>query len=285
MENKTIFVTGGTGNQGSAVARSLIKNGFKVKVLTRNASSPKIQSLKNLDAEIIEGDLNNRETFQNALKDVDGIFCVLTYNYGVEKEIKQGIQLADLARVHDIKHFLYSSVIGADLNTGIPHWESKFKIENHIKQLGLPFTIIRPTSLYENFLFPQVKSRILKGKLASPVNKDVVQQFISSKDIGEISASIFMNPDKYLGKTITVAAEELDMKKVADTFTEVMGKEIKYQKLPMLITRLVMGKDNAKMFKWVNENDAVFVKDLDAFKKEYPNLTGLKEWVQLNFHP
>jgi len=41
MENKTIFVTGGTGNLGGAVARSLIKNGFKVKILTCNPSTPK----------------------------------------------------------------------------------------------------------------------------------------------------------------------------------------------------------------------------------------------------
>ena len=92
-----------------------------------------------------------------------------------------------------------------------------------------------------------------------------------------------MNPDKYLGKTLTIAAEEMDMKKVANIFSEALGKEIKYQKLPMFITRLVMGKDLYKMFKWVNENDAVFLKDLDAFRKEYPNLTGLKQWIQLNF--
>ncbi len=284
MERKTIFVTGGSGNLGGAVARSLINNGFKVKTLTRNPSSPKIQRLKDLGVEIIKGDLNNKETFQPALKEVDGVFCVLTYDNGVGKEINQGTLLADLAKENNIKHYLYSSAIGVDLNTGIPHWESKLKIENYIKQLGLPYTIIRPTSLYENFLFPQVKSRILKGKLAFPVNKDVVQQFISSFDIGEISASVFMNPDKYLGKTLTIAAEEMSMKQVSVIFSEVMGKEILYQKLPMLITRLVMGKDNAKMFTWVNENDAIFVKDLDAFKKEYPNLTGLKEWIQLNFH-
>ena len=74
------------------------------------------------------------------------------------------MNLANLAKEYDVKHFLYSSVIGADLNTGIPHWESKFKIENHIKQINLPYTIIRPASLFENFLIPQVKSRIVKGK-------------------------------------------------------------------------------------------------------------------------
>jgi uncharacterized protein YbjT (DUF2867 family) len=284
MQNSTtIFVTGATGNQGGAVAKSLINNGFRVKALTRNLNSPHAQNLKKLHAEIIQGDLNNTDTFRNHIKDVDGIFSVQTFKNGTDKEIQQGIALANLAKEFHVKHFLYSSVIGADLNTGIPHWESKFKIENHIRQINLPHTIIRPSSLFENFLIPQVKSRIIKGKLASPVNKNVVQQFISSKDIGEISAAIFMQPDKHLGSTITIASEEMDMQMVANIFSEVLGKEIKYQKLPMLITRLVMGKDLYKMFKWINENDAVFLKDIDTFKKEYPNLTELKQWIQLNF--
>ena len=283
LKSKIIFVTGATGNQGGAVARSLINNGFKVKALTRNPASPSAQNLKQLNIEIVQGDLNNTDTFRSHIKDVDGIFAVLTYENGINKEIRQGTDLANLAKEYDVKHFLYSSVIGADLTTGIPHWESKFKIENYITQINLPFTIIRPASLFENFLIPQVKSRILKGKLASPVNKDVVQQFISSIDIGEISAAIFMKPDKYLGKTITLAADEMDMEEVSNIFSEVLGKEIKYQKLPMFITRLVMGKDLYKMFKWINENDAVFIKDLDAFRKEYPNLTELKQWIKLNF--
>jgi uncharacterized protein YbjT (DUF2867 family) len=284
MQNAaTIFVTGATGNQGGAVARSLMNNGFKVKALTRNSSSAPARNLKSLNVEIIQGDLNNTDTYRDYIKNVDGIFSVLTHENGINKEIKQGIDLANLAKEYGIKHFVYSSVTGADQDTGIPHWESKFKIENHIRQINLPYTIVRPASLFENFLIPQVRSRILKGKLASPVNKNVVQQFISSKDIGEISADIFMKPDKYSGRTVTIAAEEMDMAKVAGIFSEALGKEIKYQKLPGLITRLVMGKDLYKMFKWVNENDAVFLKDLDAFKKEYPHLTGLKEWIQRNF--
>ena len=90
-----------------------------------------------------------------------------------------------------------------------------------------------------------------------------------------------MQPDKYLGSTLTIAAEQMDMKKVANIFSEVLGEEIKYQKLPMFITRLVMGKNLYKMFTWINENDAVFLKDLDAFRKEYPHMTELKQWIQL----
>lgn len=283
QNNKTIFVTGATGRQGSAAVESLINNGFAVKALTRNPGSAAAQKLKDLGAEIITGDLDDIATYRDQLKYAYGIFCVLTYENGIDKEIQQGITLANLAKDYGISHFVYSSVIGSDAKTGIPHWDSKAKIEDHIKHIGLPFTIIRPCSILENFLFPQVKSRILKGKLPSPVNKNVVQQFIASKDIGEIATLIFLDPEKYMGSTFTLAAEELDMQQMAVNFSEVTRKPVKFQKMPMLITRLVMGKNLYKMFKWINEHDSLFVKDLPAFRKEYPNLINSREWIKANF--
>jgi uncharacterized protein YbjT (DUF2867 family) len=280
---KTIFVTGSSGNQGGAVVTSLIKNGFKVKALTRKPDSVKGLHLLKQNAEVVKGDLNELDSFRNHLKGVDGIFSVQAFEKGIEMEIKQGIDLANLAKENGVGHFLYSSVAGADLNTGIPHFESKLKIENHIKQIGLPFTIIRPAFLFENFLLPPVKSRIEKGTLSSPIKANRMQQLVGSVDIGEFSADIFLNKDKYLGKTITVGIEEMNMQQVASIFTEVLGREIKYQKLPMIITRLVMGKDLYKMFKWFNEHDEPLMKDLAAFTNGKTNLTSLKQWIKLNF--
>ena len=160
INNKTIFVTGGTGKQGGAVASNLALKGFTVKVLTRNTTSAKAQILKKLNIQLVKGDLNNVDTYREHLKDVYGIFSVQTFENGIEKEIKQGIALATLAKEFGVMHFLYSSVVGAQLNTGVPHIDSKFKIEKYIRQLGLHFTIIRPTSLSENFLLPQVKNGI-----------------------------------------------------------------------------------------------------------------------------
>ena len=75
----------------------------------------------------------------------------------------------------------------------------------------------------------------------------------------------------------------MDMQEIATIFSEALGKEISYQKFPMLIARLVMGKDLYKMFKWINENDSIFMKDLELFKKENPNLLRLRQWIKLNF--
>lgn len=282
-KQKTIFVAGATGRQGSAVTRSLLIKGFKVKALTRDPASVNAQVLKNLGAEIITGNLNKPVSFSEHIKSADGLFCVLTFKNGTDIEMRQGFTLADLAKQHNINHFLYSSVIAAELHTGVPHWESKYRIENYIKQIGLPYTIIRPTSLYENFLIPQLKKRILKGIFPSPINKDAVQQFISAKDIGEISAAIFMNRDMYINKTFAIAAEQMSIGEVVNTFSKAMNKDVRYQKIPQMIVRLVLGKAAFRIVKWVNENDGVFVKDRDAFKKEFPGMMSLEEWVKIHF--
>ena len=280
---QTFFVTGATGNQGGAVARNLIAKGFNVKALTRNPRSAKAKHLQDIKAEIVTGDLNDPSGFAEQLKNIDGVFSVQIFENGIQKEIDQGIALANVAKEYGVPYFIYSSVIGSDANTGIPHWESKFIIENHIKNIRLPCTILRPSSLYENFLIPQVRNRILKGKLVTPADKYKVQQFISAEDVCKIAAEMFANPSPYVGKTLTLAAEEMNMQQAAGIFSEVLGKKISYSKLPAIITRLFMGKDLYKMFTWINKNDAVFLKDMDSFKKEYPHLLDLKTWIKQHF--
>lgn len=281
IATKKIFVTGATGNQGGAVVRNLLSKGFCVKALVRNPAAAKLRPQDCL--EIIIGDLDDPASYRSHLKGVEGVFCNLVYKYGIDKEIKQGIVLVNASKENNVEHFVYSSVIGCDLNTGIPHWESKLKIEDNLKASGIGYTILRPASLYENMLIPQVKSRILKGKLVLPTQKNTVQQFIGSEDIGKIVTLIFSDLEKYRGRTITLAAEQMNGEQLASTFSKAMGREIRFQQLPMFITRLVMGRDLTKMFRWVNNNDACCVKDMQALQNEFPGMLSLEEWIRMNF--
>ena len=278
---KKIFVTGATGNQGGAVVRNLLNKGFYVKALVRNPAAAKLSTAEGL--EIIKGNLDDPASYRSHLKGADGVFCNLVFKYGIDKEIEQGMALVNASKEHNIEHFVYSSVIGCDLNTGIPHWESKSKIENHLKASGINYTILRPASLYENMLIPQVKSRIVKGRLVLPTQKNTVQQFISSEDIGKIVTTIFSDLEKYRGRTIALAAEQMNGEQLASTFSKTMGREIKFQQLPLFITRLVMGRDLTKMFRWINNNDVCFVKDMPALHHEFPGMLRLEEWIRMNF--
>lgn len=283
VNSKSIFVLGGTGNQGGAVAKKLLENNFHVKVLTRNPDSPNAKRLIELHAEIISGNLDNPKTFRKILKDTSGLFCVLTFDNGVEKEIERGVNLINLAKDNNVEHFLYSSIAGADIETGVPLWESKRKIENYLKKSGIPYTIIRPNLLFETFLFPRIKNGILKGKLVSPVNKDRIQQFIACQDIGKISVDIFSNPDKYKNKTITLGTEQFNLIQVTELFSKVLGRKIEYKKIPMLITRMAMGGDLYKMFKWVNKNNTIFLENIEQYRTEHPDYLNFEKWIEVNF--
>jgi hypothetical protein len=75
-------------------------------------------------------------------------------------------------------------VLGAERNTGIGHWESKWEIEKHIRSLGLRSTIVRPAGFMENYYVDQVEIGILLGKLMDPVRADKPYQTIAPMTSG-----------------------------------------------------------------------------------------------------
>jgi uncharacterized protein YbjT (DUF2867 family) len=66
------------------------------------------------------------------------------FEYGTEGEVRRGKLMADISKENSIEHLVYSSVANADKNTPISHFESKYKVEQHIENLGIPHTIIGP---------------------------------------------------------------------------------------------------------------------------------------------
>jgi uncharacterized protein YbjT (DUF2867 family) len=280
---KNVLITGITGNQGGAVARHLINENVKLFGLTRNTTSAKAKELAEMGVKVLEGDLDDLSSYKSHLENIETVFFVQALEQGSENEIKQGKMFIKEVKKQNIKHLVYSSVMCADLNTGVPHFDSKNELEKYIAQNEITFTILRPASFNENFLNPEITKRILKGKLVMPLNKNVIQQYIATDDIGKIAAQVINNPVTYENKTISIATDEKSLVEVANIFSEVLKKKITYQKLPGIITWLVMGKDLRKMFTYMNKNNFKAVKDIDALKKEFNNLGNLNQWVANKF--
>ena len=142
---RLVLVTGATGRQGGAVARNLLGRGFRVRALTRDPQKPSARSLAEHGVEIVRGDLDDRSSVDLALDSVYGVFSVQNpIEAGMEGEIRQGKTLADAAKAAGLKHFVYSSMGSAHRVTGIPTFESKWEVEEHIRGTGLPYTVLRP---------------------------------------------------------------------------------------------------------------------------------------------
>ncbi len=151
--DRLILVTGATGRQGSAVIQRLLARDFPVRALTRNPDKPQARALAGHGTEVMRGDLNDPDSLTRALGGVYGVFSVQTpAEHGAAVEVRQGINLADAAKRSRASHFVYSSVGSADRNTGIPHFDSKARVEDYVRGTGLKYTIFRPVFFMENLL-------------------------------------------------------------------------------------------------------------------------------------
>ena len=283
---KTILVSGATGRQGGAVVQHLLKNNFTVKALSRTPDSISAQLLVSKGVTVVKGDMGDPQSLLNAMKGCDGVFSIQNYfEYGAEKEIQYGKNMADAAKKSNISHFIYNSVCNADSKTGVPHFETKNIIEQYIKSIGLPATILRPVKFMENYYIPQVFKGILGGKLFDSIKAGKKHQMIAVDDIGKYVADAFANPEKYLHKTIEIAGDELTNEQVAATMPEVLGIKVKFKRLPLIIAKFVMDKEMYLMFKWFNEKG--FDANIEETKRNFPsvNVTTLKKWlVNENWH-
>lgn len=279
--DKTVLVTGATGRQGGAVVRHMLPKGWKLRALTRDPKSHAAQSLARQGVEMVQGDLEDAASVARAAAGAYGIYSVQDFwAAGAKREVQQGKNVADAAKKAGVKHFVYSSVGGAERNTGIPHWESKWEIEKHIRSLSLPATVIRPAAFMETYYIDQVEIGILKGKLADPIRGDKPYQTIATDDIGAFVALAFERPTEFIGKELEIAGSELTNFEAAKAFSRVLGKPVKFQKLPLPLVRLILGKEFYVMFRWFN--DAGFKADIPGLRRTYPeiHLHTLEEWLR-----
>src|SRR6478609_8834135 len=123
--DRTILITGATGQQGGAVARALHGAGFKLRGLTRKPDSERAAALARHGVDVVKGDLDEEASLRRALAGAWGVFGVQnTWEAGVEREEAQGKRLATLAREAGVEHYVYTSVGSAHKRTGVPHFDN-----------------------------------------------------------------------------------------------------------------------------------------------------------------
>jgi uncharacterized protein YbjT (DUF2867 family) len=274
---KTILVTGATGHQGGAVLRHLREKGFSVRALTRDPNKPEARALVGHGTEVVRGDLNDPVSISRAIEGADGVFSVQGHREsGVEAEIRQGIQVADAAKRTRVSHFVYSSVAAADRNTGIPHFESKFKIEQHVRNTGLHYTIFRPAFFMDNWL--GVREQIQQGALSLPLRPETMLQMIAVDDIGAFVTLAFTKPGHWDGRAVELAGDELSMSDLAAAFGRMLGRDVRYQQIGWDEFEQRSGPDMTAMWRFFESSG--FHVDIPTLRQELPNMMTFERWLQ-----
>jgi uncharacterized protein YbjT (DUF2867 family) len=278
----SVLVTGATGKQGGALARLLLKRGHRVLAFVRSPESPAAQDLAQRGAELVAGDFDEPESIERAMMGVDSVFAMATpfQGGGLEGEVRHGRHLIDAAKLARVRHFLYSSVAGADQNTGIPHFDTKHVVEEHLRRSGLPYTIVAPVFFMENFLGPSYAQGLHEGVLSLPLAPHQGLQLVSMADLAAFCTRLMEWPEELLGKRIEVASDEVTGEQAAALLSYVSGHKLHYEELPLEAMRSA-NEDLGRMFEWLQR--VGYHANIALLRRDFPEVGWhtFEDWARV----
>ncbi|ODN79147.1 hypothetical protein L198_07897 [Cryptococcus wingfieldii CBS 7118] len=203
MSSNNILIVGATGKQGGATVQALLSQIASlspsltpptIRFTTRYPSSFAARVLASSGASSIRANLSSIDDLHSALQGIDVAFLVTDKDAGEEKEVEMGIRFVEAAKKVGVKHVVFASVADADVASTVPHFRTKYKIEQALIESGLSHTILRPVVFMENF--PQTPSASQTINVSAFFSTFVPKPLalISTTDIGHFAALALLNP-------------------------------------------------------------------------------------------
>nr|WP_221381521.1 NmrA/HSCARG family protein [Actinoplanes polyasparticus] len=280
--DKTIVVLGATGQQGGAVSAALRAQGRTVRAVVRNPVGDRAQALAAMGVDIVRGDLRDPQSLRAAFSGAHGVFSVQPSSGQAgadltdEDEIRFATSVAEAAEQSGVAHFVYTSTVAAGATlTGVPHFDTKIRIEAHLRGLGLPATVVRPASFMDTLVLPGMG--LDQGQLSFLMRPGQSMQFIAVHDIGRIVAAIFADPDRYLGLTLEIAGDQLTGNDLAGHLTRAVGKPISYSRFPA--TLLAQSRALADSVMLVDSGRLAGQADQETLRAQFPFLLTFEQWL------
>ncbi|MCI0514511.1 SDR family oxidoreductase, partial [candidate division KSB1 bacterium] len=162
------LIIGATGNLGGAVARLLLNEGQSVRAMTRTPD--KADALKKLGAEIIIGDVRDRQSLDRACQGIEKIFAASHSFEGKGKSSPQIVDgqgnrnLIDAAKAAGVKHLVLTSALGARPDHPVDFFRLKYQTEQYLQNSRLSYTILRPAAFMESWVEMIAQPILTTGK-------------------------------------------------------------------------------------------------------------------------
>ncbi|WP_225627439.1 NmrA/HSCARG family protein [Streptomyces werraensis] len=243
IRSAPVLVTGATGKQGGATVQALLTSGVPVRALVRDPTSAPAQTIEAFGAELVTGDLLDRDSVMRAVEGTRAVFSVQIppataegFDFGLEAV--QGINLIEGARAAGVSHFVQSTASGVGQHTRFPGWAegrwapmepyytAKNRIQDRLRDAGFPaWTLLKPGFFMDNlppamrFFFP----RGIEGGLVSIVKPDTMMSLVAVRDIGTAAAAAISAPERFHKVELELASDYLSMAQIAKILTRVLG--------------------------------------------------------------
>jgi len=244
-----ILVIGSTGMVGSEVCRLLKSKNIPVRAMVRSSSEASKQNkLKDLGVQLIEGDIRDKSSFPKILEGITTVITTISampFSYvpgenDIQHVDEEGmINLIDAAKNAGVKHFIYTS-FSKNFDLDFPLSIAKRKVEKHLKESGMNYTILRPGFFMEVWLSQAVGFDAINGNINLFGTRTNPIAYISMKDVAKFAVECVSNPDAVNSILELGGPENLNQLETVKVFEEVIGKKINVQLIPAEALRVQM---------------------------------------------
>ena len=242
METSTILVAGATGLLGNEICRLLRAKNLSVKALVRETADPvKTGELAKIGVQLVKGDLRTKESLVQALQGIKTVITSVSsmpfsYRPG-ENDIqsvdeKGVINLIEASISAGINHFIYTS-FSKNLDLDFPLRNAKRKVEKHLQNSRLIYTILRPGCFMELWLTAAVGFDALNGKVNTCGTGENPLAYISFKDVAKIAVESISNPAAKNAVLELGGPQNLSQLDAVKIFEEALDKKIEVGQMPV----------------------------------------------------
>jgi uncharacterized protein YbjT (DUF2867 family) len=242
--------------------------------------------LRELGAEVVVGDFEDRRTLEQAMAGVDAVFAGGTaHKAGPRGEQVHGFKLAEALRAANEPHLVYVSGAGADRSTGVPVLESKRAVEARLHEVAARnVTILAPVYFMENLFNSWNRTALHVGKLPLALPPTVALQQVATVDVASFAVLALERHDELAGERIELAGDELTGPDAAQALSKASGHVFEFEQtdLSELPSRGLSG-----LFEWLTS--APFAVSIAALRGSYPDVgwhtfedwAASNDWTQL----
>jgi uncharacterized protein YbjT (DUF2867 family) len=209
------------------------------------------------------------------MTDVYGVFSIqVVIGPDADRiEREQGANVVETAKKAGVTHIVHSSSAGTGRRGTVG---AKEAVEQLIRDSGITYTLLRPTSFMENL--SRSKARIIEeASISQALPPHTHQDFIAIADIGRVAAIAFARPDDFAGQPVDLAGDRLSQLEQAEVLGRVLGRSVAYVEMP----RDRLNPFYQGFMAWIETNDGYGIETPEAIKKRWNiDLMTLEEWLR-----
>lgn len=232
-----ILIVGATGALGGMITHRLLEQGQQVRILAREGSD--FQPLAQAGAQLVLADLKDRDSLDRA---VEGVETVLTTANSAQRggadtvqtvEIEGNRRLIDAARDGGVRHFIFTSAMGAALDSPVPFLQGKAQAEEHLKRAGIDYTILSPNVFMEVWFGMIIGMPLRAGRPVTIIGEgERKHSFVAMGDVAAFAVSVVENSAAHNRQIFIGGSEPLSWNDVVRRAGEILGRAIPVRHVP-----------------------------------------------------